>query len=87
MNHWNVAQIQIIVGKMFIFSQCLCVNACVLLHFLFVRWSGVICVLLKLSGQVFRFTYMSPNINSIIGMKVVFVMAKVILLNKLSAVL
>lgn len=60
MNHWNMAQRQMIVGKMFIFSECLCVNACVLLRFLFVRWSGVICVL-KLSGQVFRFTYMPPN--------------------------
>lgn len=57
-----MAQRQMIVGKMFIFSECLCVNACVLLRFLFVRWSGVICVL-KLSGQVFRFTYMPPNIN------------------------
>lgn len=63
MNHWNMAQIQMIVGKMFIFSECLCVNACILLHFLFVRWSGVICVLLKLSGQVFRFTYTPPSIN------------------------
>lgn len=73
---------------MFIFSQCLCVNACVFITFPFcqVEWCHL-CVLLKLSGQVFRFTYMPPNINYIIGMKVAFDVAKAILLNKLSAVL